>query len=555
MTNHSRKIIHSAISFALCVALLASCSNNDDSTVLPPDTTSLVSKTLLNVQVVNAEGKPVNANLTVVAGTDANDVIPAAQESQDALATQGGRVTYSPTNLSSDKETIYITASAANHLSNTIPVTIVKDDSVNQRIVINKIPEAGEATVKGIGAKVVEGADNTNEATVVTVETTPDGTEEAGKTTVSIPQAVSATDAEGETLSGRLNVVVAQFDADQQGALRSFPGGFSATIENPTEIDAAATDGTQGEVVSTGNLIFESVGFTAIEVKDDQGRIAKNFDPSTPVTVTTKIKPGTKHPTVTPEREIQVGDKIPLWSYESSTGKWSYEQEVEVSLEDGSLVTKYEVQHLSWYNLDYFQSPGCNAVLNITDTSGQPLTEPLTGEVIAENGGWSHAIEYIGDGTINLLNAPADFNVTLDLYTSNGVPAVVSPSEPFNLCQPNNTNTISVTPTGDSVFVDVTVNALSVCSNDTSVSSPINGAYIDIFTLPNWSWLTWGTTTNGTANFSFRPGQYEMSLWNPLNGGYASQTVTITDTSPTNVVNLQIPQVCEVTTGGVVTTQ
>lgn len=62
-------------------------------------------------------------------------------------------------------------------------------------------------------------------------------------------------------------------------------------------------------------------GFTSIELTDEKGNKAATF--SNPMEITMQIPKGTINPDT--GKEIKTGDKIGIWSYDTTTGQWKYE--------------------------------------------------------------------------------------------------------------------------------------------------------------------------------------------------------------------------------------
>ena len=72
---------------------------------------------------------------------------------------------------------------------------------------------------------------------------------------------------------------------------------------------------------------------------------------------------------------LEVGHVFPVWSYEESTGKWSFEQfgEVKENGTDDTFDVVVNVNHLSYWNLDFFVQQGCARTdFNIVEADGSP---------------------------------------------------------------------------------------------------------------------------------------------------------------------------------------
>lgn len=546
MTKYSKyngkKPILPIVSFALCGLILASCSssNNNDTTTTPPDTTALSLDTVLNVQVLDTNGDTVEG-ATVNITSDPDDIIPDDQESQVTETVPSGLVTYTPSDFTGTK-TLQIIASKDGFLSNNIPYEVVSGESNEASIVITSI----SSDTTGINTASASGDNSVSD--IVSEAKEGDGADDS-KTTVRIIADSGVTTEDGTTLGNNLTVVVAQYDHDEPLSLDAFPGGFAANIENPGDLANSTDEPVDGVAPTDGNVIFESVGFTAIEVKDDEGNIAKNFNK--PVEVSTKVDSSFVNPTT--GETIKAGDTIPIWSFEASTGKWRYEKTgTVISDPDGGLKVDYTVTHLSYYNLDYFRGGRCNSSVTFVDTNGSPAGY-LYGRVQSQ--GWSHSFRYPGNGPLTLLNAPSNRTVEFtSLRTSTGqTVGVTSPTGPVNLC-----DTSPLTVTVDIPVIEysqLTASSNAYCSNDSSAADvPISGTYVWIFN-DRWSYIGRARTdNNGGATFQLPAGSYRVIMYDRVNRAYIRSNITLTSATP-GTAALRVPQTCVITTGGSGTTQ
>ncbi|PID45319.1 MAG: hypothetical protein CSB47_09030 [Proteobacteria bacterium] len=534
-----KKLALPAISFAVCSALITGCFNhgNGNTTTLPPDTEPFAKDTLLSIQVLDTKGDPVKG-AEVRITSDPSDVIPNAEEKQLTKDTPAGLVTYAPKEFSGSK-ILQVIASKEGFLSNNMPLEVRGGKANEASIVITNI--ASNST-EGISTKTVT-ANSDKKITVTAKEGDGDGD---SQTTVVIDSDPGAKTKDNKPLGKELSVVVAQYDFDENEALDAFPGGFSVSIENPGKLlaDSKEAPPTDKITPTDGEVVFESAGFTAIEVKDSEGNVAKSFNK--PVQISTRVNPNFINP-VTKEK-IKLGERIPIWSFEASTGKWSYEGTGEVKPgPNGTLKVDYDVKHLSYYNLDYFGGGRCNATVTFMDTNGS--THALSGRVASQ--GWTHTFKYPGDESLILRNAPADRLVTFEnLKTVTGQNIdVIDPSGPINLCAPDNSHTVLIKPP-QVEYSELTASANTYCSNDSSVADkPIKGTYIRIYT-EDWAYVgSAKTKSSGETSFRLPLGSYRVSMYDVAHRKNISKKVTLTSTE-TGSVALRVPQTCKVTTGG-----
>ncbi|MGB1311200.1 MAG: hypothetical protein ACPG47_08310 [Leucothrix sp.] len=537
--NTKRRLTHPVVSFALCGLLLAGCSNNDDDvSTVPPNASSFAKNTMLSVQVFDTNGDPVEG-ATVSITSDPDDIVPANEESLVTESAPAGLVIYAPNEFTGTKS-LQILASKDGFLSNNIPVDVVGGDLNEASIIITDITAN---TTAGINTATETGDISQNPLTSSAQE--GDGSNDNSKTTVTVPIDPGATTANGTPLGNNLSLVVAQYDPDQPQSLDAFPGGLTATIGNPAALVNSGNASTDGVTPSNGDVIFQSAGFTAIEVKDDQGNVAKNFNK--PVEVSTKVDSAFVNPMT--GAAIVAGDTIPIWSYEASTGQWNYEKTGTVVADaNGGLKVDYTVSHLSYYNLDYYGGGRCNSTVTFQDTNGSTVGS-LYGRLTSP--GWSRRFSHRDNNALNFRNAPVDrmvrFTNLRSRFTNQPI-NVISPTGPINLCNPSTHTVIVDVPVIQ--YSELTVGASLYCSNNSAVPEvPIAGAYTWVFTS-NWRFVGFGRTNgSGQKVFNLPAGSYQVFIYDRINRRYTRQNAVVT-ASANGTANLRVPQVCPITTGG-----
>ncbi|MEZ0373725.1 MAG: hypothetical protein ACAI44_31830 [Candidatus Sericytochromatia bacterium] len=155
------------------------------------------------------------------------------------------------------------------------------------------------------------------------------------------------TDANGQPLTGPLQTQVGYFSNTTEESTAAFPGGFLTNVN----INGASDDG-----------YFVTGGFVSVDITDASGKKAAQF--SKPANVTIQIPAGTINPET--GKPVQSGDKIGIWSHNTTSGKWSQEGEgTAVSSTNGNFNVNYDVNHLSYWNLDWFNNDVCNPVVKL----------------------------------------------------------------------------------------------------------------------------------------------------------------------------------------------
>lgn len=170
------------------------------------------------------------------------------------------------------------------------------------------------------------------------------------KTKLTIPAGTIIKDKNGDEIkSSNVDVRIRYFDPNTQ-AIDVFPGGL-----NPQ--DVLDENGKQIE----GGVNFISSGLMQIQMKAGD-KIVKNF--SKPISAEMELRADQSNPIT--EEILKEGDSIPLWSRDDETGQWKSEGVAKVVSSNGKLVAKFEMNHLSSWNLDFVYYYGGNPTpLNI----------------------------------------------------------------------------------------------------------------------------------------------------------------------------------------------
>lgn len=301
---------------------------------------------------------------------------------------------------------------------------------------------------------------------------------------ITIPSGTILKDKDGSVLSGTVAARITYFDATQPAAVASFPGGFAMRDENNTP----------------GNFI--TAGFAALDMTVN-GVDVKTF--SSPVTVKLDINSNIINPVT--GTAVKAGDEIPLWSYDKENGKWKNEGVQKVSGPDkpgSSLsITKKDVIHLSWWNLDWHYPGGC-------PTSGTKIIFPTGGwqslyvavYYAAGNQFRSASPMFANDTTLQFFNAPnfpmkiKTFMNYADFYTyyNGGIDKSVGNLQIDNLCQ-TQTLTMPLAITESAALTSVDINVRGICSNGNILSKGNLDLYI--FDYDNNWWKLAGRIVDG----------------------------------------------------------
>ena len=137
-----------------------------------------------------------------------------------------------------------------------------------------------------------------------------------------------------------VNIEFYQFDPRFEASANAFPNGFLVT-------DAVDNQGvTQADLQNS--FFFSSLGYINLSMNVGKEEV-KGF--SQPVTMVMEVPSDLKNP-VTGE-SIKETSEVPLWSLNETTGQWTNEDNLTLYEDGGKLFAKFEMNHLSTWNLDH----------------------------------------------------------------------------------------------------------------------------------------------------------------------------------------------------------
>jgi hypothetical protein len=244
-----------------------------------------------------------------------------------------------------------VNVSATGYLANVIPVVVSSTGINTQKINLVKIQNAPD----GVGVKevAVSNIDNNCKMTAdFEFEATPEASSfEKTTATITIPSGTVLQDANGKALKGNVSASMVYFNAQDPECLAAFPGCLNATTN-------------KGE-----DIVFKSAGLVSLDLYASNGEV-KRF--SQPITMNFQIPSGV---TDMEGKSVVEGTKIPAWSFDESTGKWTLEDTAVVKLnpQTNKLEASVQASHLSSWNLDWFSSSSCIDGATITIQTDQDL--------------------------------------------------------------------------------------------------------------------------------------------------------------------------------------
>jgi len=455
-----------------------------------------ISEYTVSVRLLDAETNSEIKGCTIkIVGDDANSVFDNSGE-RPLVAEDGFLELISVTNTepsTSNPIRYSIKVENKDYFATLTPITINKKG--NQTIEIKLINKS--TLINGnVGITKEEfdlEADQTLKQEEVLTATAQNGT---GKAEVTIGNDVKFSDANNVTIKNKLKVEFAYFNHLDETTISAFPGGLEALTDDNKEV------------------VFKSAGLVSLKMQDSDGKIIKNL--SKPITMNITIPEGS---TDSENKPIVPGTLIPVWSLNEITGKWKLEGETEIKSENGKLVAQFKMNHLSYWNLDFYTNAcSTGATLNIQSNF---TSDYYTNAKIEFSNGTSRYIY------LNLKNGA---NLTLQ-RAPQGLSGKLILSEPFNSITPINslcsgTTTVIV---NSAALQSIKVSIIGKCGTkevkwpNLSVYAKANNA------SSNWEYV--GQMVNGNfETYKLKLGnEYQFGTW--YNKWIQSDPVKVTETN------------------------
>jgi hypothetical protein len=539
------------IVIAAAIAILSGCGDSGYSG--PP--VSAGSETTLGVQVVNAADQVpidnVTATLTITSNAD--------KFNETSVTTDVGIASFTVkdgNDPASEPISVSVKASAEGYLDSNQSTEITTTGAIDLQV---ELVSTTTTPPTGVGISQQDigttGGKPSETINATAGSTASDGSGNQESSNIEIGTNVEMQDANGNPVTGDVSVTVAYYDANSNDALEAFPGGFTVAVENASNAASEINNSdVTGEIESDNQLTFISGGFTAVEIKSGDTKVEK-FSKKVPITF--NISPDTINPDT--NQAVKAGDKLPIWSFNTDTGKWSYEGLGDVAAGDsaGLLKVTYEVDHLSYFNLDWYRAGNkkCYGKIHVLDETGN--TYPNYAKVRISLSGQSRTKNYNGDGSIELYNLPADRKATvtfIDSSTGNELGSIGSDLD--NLC--GTTHTVNLTTPVGITLTNLTVQTVTYCSNDSSVAdTAVPSVYVYLAqNSPTWSYVGNGYTNssgeqvfnNLVTSSSSGNHQYTLKVYDRINSTWRLATDQVFS-GDADTYQFRFPQTCDVTTG------
>jgi len=439
------------------------------------------------------DGKQVQIN---VFGPDSQWVVNTSGEYRNEFLTSSGYMTagldpYHAKPTPNDPVQLTLVAQLDGYLSTSMSLTLVGEGSHDY--VINMVNM--EAPPEGVS---VAQFGDIGSSTSGKIDENIEISTQDNEVSVKLNEGTDIRDEAGKPLQGKLAMSIAYFNPTKSEALSSFPGGLSVEVNK--------------EDNSNSKGAFFSAGFVAIDITDEGGKQASKFSGGT-MDIDLAIDEDIKNPES--GQSVRAGDLVPLWSYDDKTGKWAFEKTVEIKQTPSGLRTNAQMQHLSYWNLDWFES-ACDYIeifFTTTDATkagqngwgyGLLFVATLTGsEEFRSEGYFSGYPELAGNRTtLNteiLQSVPLGQQVTLTFYNQEGTTPLWNLPDPitYDFCASTPVE-VPLTPnpnaTGGSGSSTLTIQfTVEIYCTDQGASASIPDGILLRYRLKGSS--TWGTVT------------------------------------------------------------
>lgn len=565
----------------------------------------------LTVNLIDVLGADIEAAATIVF-TSAEDGLLTA--SGNALAdtdktTTGSSFAFTVGSIPADGVSYDYVVSAEGYLSNSGTITLTTTDNVSAQEVrltprtladsdvaivadtkdLSELAEDGTTVAYDPAAGLSISGDKT-EIVLKQAISADKAAKAVGSTSVTIKNGTQFLDSDGTALTSAPKMTVAYFAneatrndneteeaAAESSSLDAFPGGLGLSVAT----DSDGTEQTEGS--------FTSGGFVAIELVDEEGNKVSTFGEGNTITVAMEVDKNTSNPcpvslpadsdistyaesngfkngvctiAAPVSRKLAAGDIFPVWSYDEDAGKWSFESYGEIAFndadpKDGTYTTfdvAVEVDHLSYWNLDFFNNNRCNNVsFDILDSNDASNTAET--RILLETNGYRRVLtSYTGDYSSASIANPPGFPITVKVLR-NGVNVLdglstssdgtASGLQLDNLCDLNGQDLkLTIAPP---TIVSKQITTQLVCSNTEDfevATAPVpTPANVRLFKGNTFQQTIYSP---GTFTVNLEEGSTYTARYQNVNTGEWLPSVTVAADSV--AATFDIPTVCEVET-------
>ncbi len=343
-------------------------------------------------------------------------------------------------------------------------VSVKKNDEIRFEIKVietNNLP-------KGIAEEKTNFSLNAGQLIASQTFSTLEENETTESVSLTFPAGVKMLDESGNLVSGSsVEAKVRYYDITDE-SIKTFPGSLS-----PQNVYNKA-----GKKIDEG-VNFFTAGLMDIDLKVGSTQI-KKFDK----VVSAVMQINSSQDNFITGDKVKVGDKIPVWSLDETTGQWKEESEATVESSADGLIAKFDIQHLSCWNLSW----GWNYKSNNSKLDVKFLTpwENSIGDyeitLRSPNGGYLgalHGASIFNGYVATFVETPNIPSAYIEVY-DNQLGKIIAKTDLFN---PGTKGSVSIQitpPTSD--YVDISLAYSIVCTNNLKLK-PDASAWITITDL------------------------------------------------------------------------
>lgn len=416
-----------------------------------------------------------------IGGVNADDIVDLTKSPKKEFITDQGLLNFAVRDglFPSPDNPVNITliAEADGYLTNSQPVAIntAKGQSITMFLVSKtNLPDCA---YRVIDERYTLGPNSTVDQNIIV---SVDDPERKVTTSLFIPSGTKITDRfNNDLVPGKLSIAIYYFSNQCNSSLLSFPGGFLVNTDQ-------------------GRGYFTTGGFAAFEIIDENGNEGKRFDQDATIRIDVPAA------TINPETGSAVanGDNMPIYSYNNDEGSWYFQTDASLSGPDsyGNYLAEFTTDHLSWWNLDWFNSNICEKGLTVTftgifNTLSVRVKNAANG-LYMFNGGYAAA----NNPEITLNNVPGGVPAIIEAYHGGWCQDVLLGSITVSdLCGPDQVLEVTTPPGAQGNQPEVRLKVQGYCPNEPDILIRPNVA---VWLEVDCGWAFAGLVENGFIIFN-----------------------------------------------------
>ena len=443
---------------AACSAVIYSCGKPLDGIDVIV-TTGALSKSPTLVQFVNSNSDsptPIPTSIDVTIGGPDKALVQTEDGGSTTFKATNGHLAISLSRKANPTTTNPVVFTVSASPTGYVPVlktfTITSDTAkLIVKLPLVEITRPGDGIAYVAQNLALTSGTSAASSTTITVPTRTDAPQSAS---LNIAASTQMKDASGAAVSATsLSYNIVHYGTGSAEANSAFPGGFM-----PTNVIGA-----DDKIIS--QLAFYNAGTLSIRMTAGTTAV-KSF--SKPVNVTIEISKTLINPTT--GRAVAIGDAIPIWSRDETTGQWKNEKSTGVIAESaGKFYVTFPITHLSDWGL-MWSSPVANFIPNFIGPQ-VPFFQGYQINASIYNQVFMNLINPFGSFNVPSLTFPTGFgSIGLTLFSNFGDPTVPVFQSEVNPASQGTVNITVPTPTVEYIAADITL--VGKCTSKQVVAYP-----------------------------------------------------------------------------------